>query len=109
MLITPEMGGKIVLSVSQKGKGHISHVSAEIEERGIEPPTDVDTMKWKEVVDLLRIDEYKRLVQLKLAQDVDHWRMVKEIAPQLDRMIKLFRYQDGYFLDKQSRQTKLKE
>ena len=103
MLITPEMGGKIVLSVLQKGKGHISHVSAEIEERGIEPPTDVDTMKWKEVVDLLRIDEYKRLVQLKLARDVDHWRMVKEIAPQLDRMMELFEYQDRYFLDKQSR------
>ena len=30
MLITPEMGGKIVLSVLQEGKGHISHVSAEI-------------------------------------------------------------------------------
>ena len=82
MLITPEMGGKIVLSVLQKGKGHISHVSAEIEERGIEPPTDIDSMKWKEVVDLLRIDEYKRLVQLELARDIDHWRMVKEIAPQ---------------------------
>ena len=64
-------------------------------------------MKWKEVVDLLRIDEYKWLLQLELAQDIDHWRMVKEIAPQLDQMMELFEYQDGYFLDKQSRQTKL--
>ena len=45
MLTTTEMGGKIVLSVLQKGKGRISHVGAEIEERGIEPPTDVDSMK----------------------------------------------------------------
>ena len=67
MLMTPEMGDKIVLNVLQKGKGDISHVSAEIEECGIEPPTDVDSMRWKEVVDLLRIDEYKRLVQLELS------------------------------------------
>ena len=53
------MAGKVVLSVLQKGKGHISHVSAEIEECGIEPPTNVDIMKWKEVVDLLWINEYK--------------------------------------------------
>ena len=67
MLITPEVGGKIVLSVLQKGKGHISHVSAELEEHGIEPPTNAVSMKWKEVVDLLRIDECKRLVELELA------------------------------------------
>ena len=64
-------------------------------------------MKWKEVVDLLRIDEYKRLVQLDLARDIDHWRMVKEITPQSDQIMELFQYQDGYFLGKQSRQTEL--
>ena len=72
MLITTGVGGKIVLVVLQKGKGHISHVSAEREERGIEPPTDIDSMKWKEVVDLLQIDEYKRFVQLEFAQDIGH-------------------------------------
>ena len=35
MLITPEMGGKIVLSVLQKGKGHMPQLRAEIKERGI--------------------------------------------------------------------------
>ena len=72
MLITPEMSGKIVLSVLQKGKGRISHISAEIEECGIQPPTNVDTMKWKEVAELLQIDECKRLVELELAQDIGH-------------------------------------
>ena len=67
MLITLEMGGENVLSVLQKDKGHISHISAQIEEHRIESPTDVDSMKWKEGVDLLQIDEYKRLVQLELA------------------------------------------
>ena len=95
------MAGKVVLSVLQKGKGHISHVSAEIEECGIEPPTNVDIMKWKEVVDLLWINEYKRLVELELARDIGHWKMVKKIAPQSDRIMELFEYQDGYFLDKQ--------
>ena len=36
MLIMPEMGGKIVLSALQKGKGHMNHLRAEIEERGIQ-------------------------------------------------------------------------
>ena len=107
MLITPEMGGKIVLSVLQKGKGHINHVSAEIAERGVEPPMSIDKMKWKEVIDLLRLDEYKRLVQLELARDIEHWKKVMNIAPQSDRMLELFDYQAEYFLQKQSRQTTL--
>ena len=107
MVITPEMGGKLVLSVLQKGKGHISHVRAEIAERGVEPPTSIDDMKWKEVVDLLRMDEYKRLVELELAWDIEHWKVVKEIAPQSNKMIKPFEYQADYFLEKQARQTKL--
>ena len=74
--------------------------TCQIEERGIEPPTDIDSMKWKEVVYLLLIDEYKRPVQLKLARDIDHWRMVKKTAPQSDQMMELFEYKDRYFLDK---------
>ena len=107
MLITPEMGGKIVFSVLQKGKGHINHVRAELAERGIEPPTSIEDMKWKEVVDLLRMDEYKRLVELELARDIEHWKFVKDMAPQSEVMMELFEYQEEYFLEKQSRQTKL--
>ena len=61
----------------QKGKGHMNQLRAGIEERGIEPPKSIDGMKWKEVIDFLRIDEYKRLVELELAQDIKHWRNVK--------------------------------
>ena len=68
---------------------------------------DIDSMECKEVVDLLQIDEYKQLVQLELAQDIDHWRIVKKIAPQSNRMMELFKCQAGFFLDKQSRKTKL--
>ena len=64
-------------------------------------------MKWKEVVDLLRIDKYKRLMELKLARDIEHWSNVKDITPQSDEMMGLFDYQEEYFLAKQARQTKL--
>ena len=70
MLITPEMGGKIVRSVLQKSKGHIDHVKAELEERGVEPPMPLGEMKWKEVIDQLRMDEYHSLVELELARDI---------------------------------------
>ena len=80
------MGSEIILSVLQRGKSHNSHVNAEIKECGIEPPTYVNSMKWKEVVDLLRIDEYKQLVQLELTR-----RMVKERASQSDQIMKLFK------------------
>ena len=45
MLVTPEMGGKIVLSVLHKGKGHIDHVCVKMDERGIEPPMLLEKMK----------------------------------------------------------------
>ena len=107
MTITPEMGGKIVLSVLQKGKGHADHVHAEIQQRGIEPPMPLKDMKWKEVVDLLRLDEYHTLVRLELARSIEHWKGVREIDPQSDKMMELFEHQEDYFLEKQTRQTKL--
>ena len=85
----------------------MNQLRAEIEERGIEPPESIDSMKWKEVIDLLRINEYKRLVELELARDIEHWKMVKDITPQSDEMMGLFDYQEEYFLAKQARQTKL--
>ena len=45
MLITPEMGGKIVLIALQKGKGHTDHVRAELEERRVELPMPLEEMK----------------------------------------------------------------
>ena len=107
MHITPQMGGKIVLSVLQKGRGHISHVKSELDDRGVEPPMPIDKMKWKEVMDLLKMDEYKRLVGLDLARDIEHWKSVTQIEPQSDKMIELFDYQADYFLQKQSKQTGL--
>ena len=45
MLVMPEMGGNIVLSVLQRGQGHGSPVSAEIQKRGIESPVPIKDMK----------------------------------------------------------------
>ena len=101
------MGGKTVLSVLQKGRGHISHVQSELDDRGVEPPMPIKKMKWKEVMDLLKMDEYKRLVGLELARDIAHWKSVTQIEPQSDKMMELFDYQADYFLQKQSKQTGL--
>ena len=107
MHITPEMGGKIVLSALQKGKGHITHVGAELADRGVEAPVQLKDMKWKEVIDLLKMDEYKRLVGLELARDIDHWTSVTQVEPQSDKLMELFDYQADYFLQKRSKQTGL--
>ena len=101
------MGGKIVLSVLQKGKGHINHVDGELADRGVKPPMPLKDMKWKEVINLLKMDEYKRLVGLELARDTDHWTSITQIEPQSDKLMELFDYQADYFLQKQSRQTGL--
>ena len=107
MLITTEMGGKIVVSVLLKKKDHIAHVSAELSERGVEPPMQLRKMKWKELTDLLRKDKYTRLVELELARDINHWTEVMETEPLLEEMAELFDYQADYFLDKHSMQTSL--
>ena len=44
-------------------------------------------MRWKEVIELLRINKYKRLVELKLARDIEHWEMTKDITPQSDNYV----------------------
>jgi len=64
-------------------------------------------MKWKEVIDLLRLDEHHTLVRLELARSIEHWKDVREIDPQSDKMMELFKHQEDYFLEKQTRQTKL--
>ena len=107
MLIRPEMGGKIVLSILQKGEGHIDHVCAELDEQGVEQPMPLAEMKWKEVIDQLRMDEYHSLVELELARDIEHWSKVTQIEPHLDKMIELFEYQEDYFLQRQQKQKSL--
>ena len=107
MYITPEMGGRIVVSVLFKGEGHKEHVDAELSERGVEPPMEISKMKWNEVLDLLKMDKYKKLVERELARDIEHWRDVKEFEPQSERMKELFEWQAEYKLKKQSRQKGL--
>ena len=55
---------------------------------------------------MLRIDEHRRLVELELARDIEHWRNVKDITLQSDEMMGLFDYQEKYFIAEQARQTK---
>ena len=72
MLISPEMGGKIVVSILHKGKGHIEYVDAELSECRVEPPMEISKMKWNEVLDLLKVAEYKVLVERELARIISH-------------------------------------
>ena len=64
-------------------------------------------MKWKELINLLRMDEFKRLVELGLARDIEHWKLAKDMVPQSEEMVELLEYQEEYFLQKQSRQRNL--
>ena len=64
-------------------------------------------MRWKEVIDFLRIKKYKRLVELNLARDIEHWKMAKDTTPQSDKMMGLCDYQEEYIVVKQARQIKL--
>ena len=79
----------------------------EIAERGIEPLTSIEDMQWKEVINLLRMDEFKRLVELGLARNIEHWKLVKDMVPQSEEMLELLEYQAEHFLQKQSRQRNL--
>ena len=45
MVIPPDMGGKILVSILYRGKGHGEHVSAELSERGVEPPMETSKTK----------------------------------------------------------------
>ena len=83
MLVTPEMGGTIVLSVLQKGKGHIALMRAKMDERGIEPPMPLEKMKWKEVTDLPKIDKYKELIGSELARELRIGRGCWRLNPNL--------------------------
>ena len=107
MLIPPEMGGKILVSILYRGKGHDEHVSAELSERGVEPPMEISKMKWNEVLDLLKLAEHKVLVERELARNIKHWSDVKEFEPQSEKMKELFDYQADHFLEKQSRKRGL--
>ena len=87
MLVTPEMDENIVSSVLRKCKRHTDHGCVEMKECGIEPSMSLEKMKWKEVTDLLKTKEYKRLIGLGLARDIEHCTKVLEIEPQSANMI----------------------
>ena len=100
MVITPEMSGNILLSVLPKGKGHVDHVHAELQQCRIEPPMLIEDIKWKEVIDLIQMDDYQLLVQQELVWSIKHWKDIKKMTPQLDKMIELLNFQQACFLEK---------
>ena len=70
VVITPEVGGNILSSVLLKSKDHADHIYAELQQCGIEPPMPIEDMMWKEVIDLLWMDEYHLLAQQELARSI---------------------------------------
>ena len=62
MHIAQEMSGEIILNVLQKAKGQINHTDVELADGGVEPPVPLNGMKWKDINNLLKMDEYKSLV-----------------------------------------------
>ena len=79
MSIPPEMGGKAAVSTLFKGKGHIAHVYAEMSERKVKPPMLISKRKWKELTDLQKMEKCKKLVELQVVHNIDHWSAVVEI------------------------------
>ena len=63
----------------RRPKSHMNQLRAEIEDHGIEPLESIASMKWTDVIDLLRINEYKRLAELELAWDIKNWSLDKKI------------------------------
>ena len=51
--------------------------------------------------------QFKRLVELGLARDIEHWKLVKDMVPQSEEMVELMEYQEEHFLQKQSQQRNL--
>ena len=52
MYITPMMGGKIVLSLLQKGKDDTNYVCAEIADNGLKPSMPLRDIKSKGMISL---------------------------------------------------------
>ena len=83
MDITNHMGGTVKIS-EKKGQGHIVHVQAELDERGIVPPQPINAMKWSDAKDLLRFHEYTNMTEK--PQHVKIWQDITEIVPQSEMM-----------------------
>jgi len=84
--ITSQMGGTIVVSKLFKTRDNtLNDVQAEINFRGITPPKPIKDMKWKEVLDLLRKDEYINVIEHPV-QGIESFANVKEIVPQSDEL-----------------------
>ena len=43
---------------------------------------EISKMRWNKVLDLLKMDEYKNLVERAMARNIEHWSAVKEFKPQ---------------------------
>ena len=59
-------------------------------------------MKWRKIVYLLRMNEYKQTVELKLTQNIEQWKFVGDMPPEFKEMVELFKYQAELFPEKQS-------
>ena len=107
MDITAQMGGKIILSIlhATTTPNQVEHVHAEIVERGIELPMELNKMKWKDKIRLLRDDEYLVRKGQGLARDIES-DGIKDIKPQSEKMKELFEYQQEHFVKKQAKPTR---
>ena len=77
-----------------KNRRHKDHVEAEIEERGITLPKAYNEMYeerkgWDQLIDLLRISEFKRLAELDKVTDLNSWAKVQKIVPQSEKMMEI--------------------
>lgn len=105
MLVTAQMGGKIILSIlhSTTTPNQVEHVDAEILERGIMLPMPLNKMNWKDKKELLMKDEYLLLQEQGLARNIDDFSGIKQIKPQSEKMKELFVYQQEYYTNKQAK------
>ena len=64
----------------------------------------LDEMAWADKNNLLKIDEFKILVEKGQLMNTPEWKDVKEIWPQSDKMRELFKYQK--LMEKQTKYEK---
>ena len=87
MHVPAAMGGAVLVSKIQRGKGHDRHVQAEFNERGLVLAKPVTDMNWDDVKKILKKDEYDKMEnrpqQIKQEEDI------KEIVPRSDLMKEL--------------------
>ena len=105
MDITAEMDGKIklVYLCSSTSPNQIEEVHAEILERGIVLPMPLEQMAWQDKKNLLKEDEYKKMVIAGLARNINGWKEITQITPYSEEMLGLREYQRECELNKQNK------